>query len=229
MNSLTFEAAKLGSLNIINCKYAMTEDKVLMNHFETLYLHNTYKHTNLEELLNFHRSCGYAGIGYHFAIDQDGKVFNTRPLEIQGAQVLGKNSESVGVVFLDIDKCVVSEKARKSFKNLYTELCGRTREELQVSSHTEGQFEYLNQLIGQFNEGLGSEPFMLMETDFTICQEKMLGWKKSQLLERIIEHRRRGIPEAKQDDFQRIVWFSDKLKICPGQHYLTFRKEVQNE
>jgi len=198
-----------------------------MPRFGTLYLHNTYKHTDLQELLHFHRSCGYAGIGYHFAINPDGTIFNTRPLEVQGAHVLGKNTETIGLVFLDINKCAASDNARKSFKHLYAELSERAGSKLQMYSHTEGQFEYLNQLIGQFNADLQNPSFTPIGFDLAVCKEEVLAQKKSYILEKIIAQRRMGVPKMKRDSFQKIVHFSDKLKICPGKDYLAFRNEVR--
>ena len=41
----------------------------------------------------------WAGIAYHFYIDQDGKIFTGRPLNTIGAHAYGYNSVSIGICF----------------------------------------------------------------------------------------------------------------------------------
>lgn len=40
---------------------------------------------------------GWKDIGYHFLIDRDGKVMPGRPLEREGAHVMGHNSGTIGI------------------------------------------------------------------------------------------------------------------------------------
>lgn len=51
-------------------------------------IHNLHKNTN-----------GWSGIGYHFVIDKDGKIYRGRPISKIGAHATGYNSDSVGVCF----------------------------------------------------------------------------------------------------------------------------------
>lgn len=46
-----------------------------------------------------HQNQGYTGIGYHFYVRKDGKIYRGRPLTAVGAHCLGNNSYSVGVCF----------------------------------------------------------------------------------------------------------------------------------
>jgi hypothetical protein len=43
---------------------------------------------------------GYCDAGYHFAVAQDGRVLELRPLPFRGGHTLNNNSNNVGVVFL---------------------------------------------------------------------------------------------------------------------------------
>ena len=45
----------------------------------------------------WHKSNGWAGIGYHYLIRRDGMIEPGRPLQEQGAHVSGHNHDSVGV------------------------------------------------------------------------------------------------------------------------------------
>ena len=45
-----------------------------------------------------HLSRGWADIGYHFAIDPNGRIWQARPLELQGAHVKYNNPGNLGIV-----------------------------------------------------------------------------------------------------------------------------------
>lgn len=47
-----------------------------------------------------HRRRGWADIGYHYAIDPAGRVWEARPANLQGAHVRGENEHNLGVVLL---------------------------------------------------------------------------------------------------------------------------------
>jgi len=51
------------------------------------------------DIHRYHRdSRGYLGIGYHFGIDPEGKLYALRPLSLIGAHCAGYNSKSIGIV-----------------------------------------------------------------------------------------------------------------------------------
>ena len=41
----------------------------------------------------------WAGFGYHYYVRKDGEIYEGRPLNTQGAHVLGHNSDTIGVCF----------------------------------------------------------------------------------------------------------------------------------
>ena len=43
---------------------------------------------------------GWSDIGYHFVIELDGSLVAGRPLEVKGAHVKGRNSNSIGVCYV---------------------------------------------------------------------------------------------------------------------------------
>lgn len=45
-----------------------------------------------------HLNRGWADIGYHFAIDRNGRIWQARPLELQGAHVKDNNPGNLGIV-----------------------------------------------------------------------------------------------------------------------------------
>lgn len=48
----------------------------------------------------YHLSRGWADIGYHFIIDSSGRVWQGRPVSLQGAHVSGDNDENIGILVL---------------------------------------------------------------------------------------------------------------------------------
>jgi len=54
----------------------------------------------LEAIRRAHRGKGWGDIGYHFAVDRGGRVWQGRPLRWQGAHVKDCNPGNVGVVML---------------------------------------------------------------------------------------------------------------------------------
>ncbi|MFG0298557.1 MAG: peptidoglycan recognition family protein [Phycisphaerales bacterium JB047] len=52
----------------------------------------------LQAIRNGHLGNGWADIGYHFAIDPSGRIWQARPLELQGAHVKDNNPGNLGIV-----------------------------------------------------------------------------------------------------------------------------------
>jgi len=54
----------------------------------------------IEAIRSAHRGRGWADIGYHFAVDPAGRVYECRPTRLQGAHVKHHNEHNVGIVVL---------------------------------------------------------------------------------------------------------------------------------
>ncbi len=50
-----------------------------------------------EQVDQWHKENGWSGIGYHFFVRKDGKIYRGRPLDKQGAHVYGMNNRSIGI------------------------------------------------------------------------------------------------------------------------------------
>jgi hypothetical protein len=55
---------------------------------------------HLEDIRRLHRRKGWGDIGYHFAVDPAGRVWEARPLRFQGAHVKDHNPGNIGIVVL---------------------------------------------------------------------------------------------------------------------------------
>ncbi len=54
----------------------------------------------IERIRRLHRGKGWGDIGYHFAVDRAGRVWEGRPLRYQGAHVKDHNPGNIGIVAL---------------------------------------------------------------------------------------------------------------------------------
>lgn len=83
---------------------------------------------SVESIDRYHRSLGWAGIGYHFVIGLDGTVHKGRPVEKVGAHCKGHNTESIGIAYVGghapdgkTPKDTRTPAQRKALRQLVTE------------------------------------------------------------------------------------------------------------
>ena len=62
------------------------------------------KKVNVEAMEKNHQERGFKGIGYHFLIQPDGAIVETRPVDQVGAHVKGHNTGSLGIALAGTDK-----------------------------------------------------------------------------------------------------------------------------
>ena len=65
-------------------------DEIILHHAEA-------KNASVEEVNRWHLERGWTGIGYHFYIRKDGRIYRGRPEWAVGAHAQGHNSRSVGI------------------------------------------------------------------------------------------------------------------------------------
>ena len=92
-------------------------DEIILHHAEA-------KSASVEEVNRWHLERGWTGIGYHFYIRKDGKVYRGRPEWAVGAHAQGHNSRSVGI-------CVEGSYMTETMpKAQFDALVGLVREEM---------------------------------------------------------------------------------------------------
>ena len=68
---------------------------------------------------NYHKSKGYAGIGYHFYVRKDGKIYKGRSLSMVGAHAYTHNRNSIGICAEgDFDKEEMNVNQLQALKEL---------------------------------------------------------------------------------------------------------------
>ena len=77
-------------------EYLPREIKLIVVHCSATRCNVPFSPAELEEC---HRARGFKGIGYHFYITRDGRVYHTRPIEQIGAHAKGFNLHSIGICY----------------------------------------------------------------------------------------------------------------------------------
>jgi len=150
--ALIFTKNKAGKDLSIEDETSTLDTKGLrINKPKFIVLHSSYK-PNFNDLLDLHkRQYGWAGVGYHLFVSGDGRIYQARPFDLEGAHALGFNDLSIGVCFysengtpkydsIEAVKKLI-EKIKKDYGNL------------EVISHTQAQLHYINRTL----ESLGLE------------------------------------------------------------------------
>jgi N-acetyl-anhydromuramyl-L-alanine amidase AmpD len=93
----------------------------------------------LERIRKSHRSKGWGDIGYHFAVDRSGRVWEGRALSWQGAHVKDYNEGNIGIVTLgNFDRQSPSPQQLAALNALLTRLMKQYRVSLShVRTHQE--------------------------------------------------------------------------------------------
>ena len=75
-----------------------------MREIDKLIIHCSATRENVavtvEEIGQWHRERGYAGIGYHYVVYLDGTISQGRPDKQKGAHTLGYNASSIGICYV---------------------------------------------------------------------------------------------------------------------------------
>ncbi|WP_072060631.1 N-acetylmuramoyl-L-alanine amidase [Clostridium novyi] len=89
--------------------------------------HSQHKTWNVYDIHNFHKNeKGWSGIGYHFFITKDGKIYRGRPENTIGAHCLSYNNCTIGICVQGdfmVEKMVPSQKW--AVINLCRHLCNK--------------------------------------------------------------------------------------------------------
>ncbi|OII60854.1 hypothetical protein BJP40_08300 [Streptomyces sp. CC53] len=85
-----------------------------------------------------HHAQGWAGIGYHFVVDQAGTVYEGRGWERKGAHCPGHNVSGIGVQIAVGGDQEPSEAALAACRALYDEACRKTGRTLAQRGHRDG-------------------------------------------------------------------------------------------
>ena len=87
-------------MNIIEKNYSWNSELVQRpKTTEIIVHHSAAKSCSADDVHRWHLENGWAGIGYHFFVRKNGKVYRGRPEDVMGAQASGHNDTGIGVCF----------------------------------------------------------------------------------------------------------------------------------
>lgn len=112
MNVITVNLPTNGSFKRRN-----STDEIILHHAEA-------KSASVEEVNRWHLERGWTGIGYHFYIRKDGRIYRGRPEWAVGAHAQGHNGRSVGIC---VEGAYMTEAMPKA---QFDALVGLVREEM---------------------------------------------------------------------------------------------------
>lgn len=86
-------------MEIIETNLQFNSNNSPMKKIEGIALHHSGVSVlqSVEVIHNYHKSKGWAGIGYHYYVRKDGSVYRGRPENMAGAHCPGVNSTSIGI------------------------------------------------------------------------------------------------------------------------------------
>lgn len=93
----------------------------------------------IEAIRNAHTSKGWADIGYHYVIDPAGRIWQARPLSLQGAHVKSANPHNLGICVLgNFERQRPTDAAVRALEDLIASEMRRWRVPLgEVRTHQE--------------------------------------------------------------------------------------------
>lgn len=86
-------------MKIIDSNFKFKQRLFERNKTSYIILHHRAGNGDALSIHNQHLNQGWAGIGYHYYVRKDGKVYSGRPIDTVGAHAPDYNSVSVGVCF----------------------------------------------------------------------------------------------------------------------------------
>ena len=85
-------------IGILEVNYDINNEVEVKNSPNSVIIHHTAVDNLPPESINEdHKRRGYGGIGYHFYIRKDGKVYRGREEKLEGAHTIGRNYDSIGI------------------------------------------------------------------------------------------------------------------------------------
>jgi hypothetical protein len=122
----------------------------------------------LRTIDKFHRSKGWGGIGYNFAVDHAGRVYEARGRDIIGVHASGSNTVNFGICFIGNSDKKVSPKAVAAIAKLVENLQNASGKKLKVQGHRDvnstgcpGSKLYTEITAGTFNIKYKVQSFVL--------------------------------------------------------------------
>lgn len=114
--------------NVIDKNLQFNSNYSKMGTIEGIVLHHsgTTVLQTVETIHNYHKSKGWAGIGYHYYVRKDGSIYKGRPETMAGAHCPGVNSTSIGICAEgDFNTETMAEVQKQAIRELIADIKAR--------------------------------------------------------------------------------------------------------
>ena len=115
-------------INVIDKNLQFNSNYSKMETIEGIVLHHsgTTVLQTVETIHNYHKSKGWAGIGYHYYVRKDGSIYKGRPETMAGAHCPGVNSTSIGICAEgDFNTETMAEVQKQAIRELIADIKAR--------------------------------------------------------------------------------------------------------
>lgn len=115
-------------INVIDKNLQFNSNYSKMETIEGIVLHHsgTTVLQTVETIHNYHKSKGWAGIGYHYYVRKDGSIYKGRPETMAGAHCPGVNSTSIGICAEgDFNSETMAEVQKQAIRELIADIKAR--------------------------------------------------------------------------------------------------------
>jgi hypothetical protein len=84
---------------------------------------------------SFHRGKGWGGIGYNFAVDHKGRIYEARGMDVLGVHAAGSNTANYGICYIGNSDKNLTSAAIKAIQELIDYLQIHSKKKLKVVGH----------------------------------------------------------------------------------------------
>ena len=156
----------------------------------------------LRQIDSFHRSKGWGGIGYNFAVDHKGRIYEARGRDIIGVHAANHNTLNFGICYIGNTDKKLTPKAVKAIQSVIAELQEAANKKLKVQGHGSVNLTACpgKRLVNRIEQGKFDLPYtpkvwtivLASDTNYRKLATRLLELKPSpaNLPERIKEARR---------------------------------------
>jgi len=183
---------------------------------DSIVLHHTGNSYSIPKLLELHMNF-FSAIGYHYIIQEDGSVVNTRPVHYQGAHVgRDTNKGKIGISFcLNLNEKEPNRKMKSSCKRLLDYLKGKYNlDKDTIFLHREIQIMKINDFL--YSNGFEKE-FIDREILNRIYSKGDFKTKKKSIVDKIFE---KNLDEKVRKNLSVMI---KRLTTCPGIYFNLMR------
>jgi hypothetical protein len=152
----------------------------------------------------------FLGVGYHFFVSKENKIFQARPVYSEGAHCYGFNTRSVGIGFYcrDTSSTGRSDRARIDSTRGLIEDLKKNLGDIPIVSHTYAQLVFISEYLKQTNRDFE------LDFDINVCE--------SIEFERVSKQLNSFVGKLSSDRDSNLKSVLKKLKNCPGPVFRYF-------